>query len=38
MIPRWLFTMMRGGHIDATVLGALQVDEDGSLCKLDDSG
>ena len=25
------FTMMRGGHIDATVLGALQVDEDGSL-------
>lgn len=25
------FTMMRGGHIDATVLGALQVDEQGSL-------
>lgn len=25
------FTMMRGGHIDATVLGALQVDEDGSI-------
>ena len=25
------FTMMRGEHIDATVLGALQVDEDGSL-------
>lgn len=25
------FTMMRGGHIDATVLGALQVDEGGSL-------
>ena len=25
------FTMMRGGHIDATVLGALQVDQDGSL-------
>ena len=25
------FTMMRGGHIDATVLGALQVDSDGSL-------
>lgn len=25
------FTMMRGGHIDATVLGALQVDEEGSL-------
>lgn len=25
------FTLMRGGHIDATVLGALQVDEDGSL-------
>lgn len=24
-------TMMRGGHIDATVLGALQVDEEGSL-------
>ena len=23
--------MMRGGHIDATVLGALQVDEEGSL-------
>ena len=27
------FTMMRGGHIDATVLGALQVDEEGSLAK-----
>ena len=25
------FTMMRGGHIDATILGALQVDEEGSL-------
>ena len=25
------FTMMRGGHIDATVLGALQVDERGNL-------
>lgn len=25
------FTMMRGGHIDATVLGALQVDSEGSL-------
>lgn len=25
------FTMMRGGHIDATVLGALQVDAQGSL-------
>ena len=25
------FTMMRGGHIDATVLGALQVDQDGSI-------
>lgn len=25
------FMMMRGGHIDATVLGALQVDEEGSL-------
>lgn len=25
------FTMMRGGHINATVLGALQVDEEGSL-------
>lgn len=25
------FTMMRGGHIDATVLGALQVDEEGSI-------
>ena len=25
------FTMMRGGHIDATVLGALQVDAEGSL-------
>jgi len=25
------FTMMRGGHIDATVLGSLQVDEEGSL-------
>lgn len=24
-------TMMRGGHIDATVLGALQVDEEGSI-------
>ncbi len=25
------FTMMRGGHIDATVLGALQVDSEGNL-------
>ncbi len=25
------FTMMRGGHIDLTVLGALQVDQEGSL-------
>jgi len=25
------FTMMRGGHIDATVIGALQVDQEGSL-------
>ena len=25
------FTMMRGGHIDATVLGVLQVDEEGNL-------
>ncbi len=25
------FMMMRGGHIDATVLGALQVDEEGSI-------
>ncbi len=25
------FTMMRGGHIDATVLGALQVDAEGSI-------
>lgn len=25
------FTLMRGGHIDATVLGALQVDQEGSL-------
>ncbi|MDR1026780.1 MAG: 3-oxoacid CoA-transferase subunit B [Lactobacillus sp.] len=25
------FSMMRGGHIDATVLGALQVDEEGNL-------
>ncbi len=25
------FLMMRGGHIDATVLGALQVDEEGSI-------
>lgn len=25
------FTMMRGGHIDATVLGALQVDQEGNL-------
>lgn len=25
------FTMMRGGHIDATVLGSLQVDEEGSI-------
>ncbi len=25
------FTMIRGGHIDATVLGALQVDEQGNI-------
>lgn len=25
------FTMIRGGHIDATVLGALQVDEEGNI-------
>lgn len=25
------FTIMRGGHIDATVLGALQVDEEGNI-------
>lgn len=25
------FTLMRGGHIDVTVLGALQVDEEGSI-------
>ncbi len=25
------FTIMRGGHVDATVLGALEVDEEGSL-------
>ncbi len=25
------FTLMRGGHIDTTVLGALQVDQDGSI-------
>lgn len=25
------FTMMRGGHIDATVLGALQVDQEGNI-------
>lgn len=25
------FTMMRGGHIDATVLGALQADQEGSI-------
>ena len=25
------FAMVRGGHIDLTVLGALQVDQDGSL-------
>lgn len=25
------FTIMRGGHIDATVLGALQVDQEGSI-------
>ena len=25
------FTMIRGGHIDATVLGALQVDQEGNI-------
>ena len=29
--PQMAFTTMRGGHIDATVLGALQVDAEGSL-------
>src|SRR3981189_288555 len=28
------FAMVRGGHIDLTVLGALQVDQDGSLANL----
>src|SRR5437764_10795078 len=28
------FAMVRGGHIDLTVLGALQVDQDGNIAKL----
>ncbi len=29
------FALIRGGHVDATILGGLEVDEEGSLCKLD---